>query len=84
MDALAGVSGLVGHVAPDYRNWDARDLENARAFIREFDAYEAAYDSMDPEKRLPNFIVMGLPHDHTNGTKPGSQTPAAMVAENDL
>lgn len=83
MEALAGVSGLVGHVAPGYKNWEARDLENAKSFIREFDAYEAAYDSKDPEKRLPNFIIMGLPHDHTNGAKPGSQTPAAMVAEND-
>ena len=84
MAALAGVSGLIGHVAPDYQNWDARDTENAKSFIREFDAYEAAYDNSDPAKRLPNFIIMGLPHDHTNGTKPGAFTPSAMVAENDL
>ena len=84
MGALSGVSGLVGHVAPDYKNWDVRDLENAQTFIREFDAYEAAYDSVDPLKRLPNFVIMGLPHDHTNGTTAGAFTPAAMVAENDL
>ena len=84
MDALAGVTGLVGHVAPDYKNWDARDLENARTFIREFDGYEAAYDSADPLKRLPNFVIMGLPHDHTNGTTVDAYTPSAMVAENDL
>ena len=84
MQALFGVSGLVGHVAPDYKNWDARDTENAKTFIREFDDYEAAYDSADPAKRLPNFIIMGLPHDHTNGSKAGAFTPAAMVAENDL
>ncbi len=84
MEALTGVSGLVGHVAPDYKNWEVRDTENARTFIREFDAFEAAYDSPDPAKRLPNFSIMGLPHDHTNGTAPGAFTPAAMVAENDL
>src|SRR5262249_23596608 len=35
-------------------------------------------------KRLPNFMVMSLPEDHTNGTRPGSYTPVAMVASNDV
>src|SRR5207245_1746027 len=33
---------------------------------------------------LPNLIVLTLTCDHTNGTRPGSPTPRAMVADNDL
>ena len=83
MEALNGVKGLSGHVSPTYKNWEARDTANAKAFIAEFDAYEAHYDSQNPEERLPNFIVMGLPEDHTRGTAAGAFTPQAMVASND-
>ncbi len=77
------VSGLVGHVAPHYLNWGARDVENAAEFIKEFDQYEANFDSGNPEERLPNFIVMGLPEDHTKGSRPGAPTVQASVASND-
>ena len=33
---------------------------------------------------MPNLIYVFLPCDHTNGTSPGSPTPRAMVADNDL
>jgi hypothetical protein len=52
-------------------------------FLREFDEYEKQFDSADPNKRLPNFMVMSLGEDHTNGTRPGSYTPVAMLASND-
>ena len=77
------VTGLVGHVAPDYLNWGARDYENAEVFIKEFDEYEANFDSTNPDERLPNFIVMGLPEDHTKGSSPGAPTVQAAVASND-
>lgn len=77
------LTSLYGHVAPNYLNWGARDFENAAEFIREFDEYEKNYDNPDPEKRLPNYIVMGLPEDHTKGTRPGEPTPRAAVASND-
>jgi hypothetical protein len=77
------LSSLHGHIAPNYLNWGARDYENAAEFIREFDEYEKNYDDPDPEKRLPRFIVMGLPEDHTKGTRPGEPTPRAAVASND-
>src|SRR5687767_13896369 len=32
----------------------------------------------------PNLVYLFLPCDHTNGTRPGSPTPRAMVADNDL
>lgn len=74
---------LRGHVAPDYLGWGARDYDNAAEFIKEFDEYERNIDSPDPKKRLPNFIVMSLPEDHTKGTEPGVPTPRAAVGSND-
>ncbi len=79
-----GISGLEGHVAPLYMSWGARDTDNAKEFIREFDEYEKNFDSTDPEKRLPNFIVMSLPEDHTHGTTAGIPSPRACVASNDF
>ena len=76
--------GLQGHLAPNYKRINARDTDNAAEFIKEFDEYEKNYDSPDPEKRLPNFIVMSLPEDHTHGTRPGIPSPKACVASNDL
>ncbi len=84
LEASPNAPGLAGHVAPNYKRFGARDTENAAEFIREFDQYEKNYDSKDPAKRLPNFMVMALSENHTNGTRPGSYTPVAMVASNDL
>ncbi len=83
-DASPNAPSLAGHVAPNYKRMGARDTENAAEFIREFDQYEKNYDSTDANKRLPNFMVMALSENHTNGTRPGSYTPVAMVASNDL
>ncbi|HKD45449.1 MAG TPA: bifunctional YncE family protein/alkaline phosphatase family protein [Candidatus Angelobacter sp.] len=84
MEAANGADALWGHVAADYRGSGVRDTENMKVFLREFDEYEKNFDSLDPEKRLPNYIVMSLPENHTNGTRPGSYTPVAMVASNDV
>ena len=35
-------------------------------------------------KRLPQFMLLYLPDDHTGGTRPGKPTPNASVADNDL
>jgi YVTN family beta-propeller protein len=83
-EASPNAPGLAGHVAPNYKRFGARDTENAAEFIREFDEFEKNFDNPNPEKRLPNFMVMALSENHTNGTRPGSFTPVAMVASNDL
>jgi YVTN family beta-propeller protein len=84
MDASPGASGLVGHVSKDYLPLNlARDTDRTAVFLREFKEYEDNYDSTDPNKRLPNFIVMSMPEDHTRGTAPNAFTPRAMVANND-
>ena len=33
---------------------------------------------------MPDFVMLRLPNDHTAGTRPGSPTPRASVADNDL
>ena len=53
------------------------DVYRAHVFLTEFKEFERT-------GVMPNFIIMMLPSDHTNGTKPGSPTPAAKVADNDL
>jgi hypothetical protein len=83
MDAAPGVGGLVGHVAKDYAGSVRRDTENMKVFLREFKEYEDHFDDADPEKQLPNLVVMSMPEDHTRGTQPGAFTPQAMVANND-
>src|SRR5206468_12647614 len=76
------VPGLVGHMCPDYnvpkvKGQKVRDTDNVETFLREFREYERT-DS------LPHFIVMSLGEDHTTGTTPGTFTPEACVASNDL
>jgi YVTN family beta-propeller protein len=84
MAEIPGATGLTGHVSPDYKGSGTRDTDNVDVFLKEFAAYEAGYDSPDPEKRLPNYIVMSMPENHTRGTDPKAFSPRAMVANNDL
>src|SRR5882757_3533037 len=83
MEAAPGSGGLVGHVASDYLGSRQRDTANVAVFLKEFKEYEKNYDSPDPNRRFPNFVVMSMPEDHTRGTAPGAFTPLAMVANND-
>jgi YVTN family beta-propeller protein len=76
------VNALIGHVAPKYLG-NTRDTEKLKAFLEEFSEYEKNFDSPQPEKRLPNYIVMSLGENHTQGTTPGAPTPVAAVANND-
>jgi YVTN family beta-propeller protein len=78
-----GAENLYGHSAPGYREHNRRDTDNAAVFLREFDEFERQFDDTNPKRRLPNFIIMSLPEDHTKGTTPGAFTPRASVANND-
>ena len=79
--AQGRVTALVNHTCPKFLR--GRDTEKLSAFLEEFDAYEKNYDAKDPALRLPNYIVMSLGEDHTQGTTPGAPTPIAAVANND-
>jgi DNA-binding beta-propeller fold protein YncE len=56
---------------------DVPDVWRAAQFISSLKQFEAA-------DNLPNLVILWLPNDHTSATKPGSPTPAAQVADNDL
>lgn len=53
------------------------DVVRARLFITELRKW--VHDGS-----MPNLVFLQLPSDHTNGTSPGSHSPKAMVADNDL
>ena len=53
------------------------DQIRAEELLRELAGFERT-------GKLPNLLVITLNNDHTNGTKPGSPTPRAMVADDDL
>jgi len=77
--AIPSVPGLKGLVAPSYAGFDLDITDNKRVdnWLAEFRAYEK-------DGNLPQFSVIHLPNDHTKGTVPGSLTPRAMIADNDL
>ncbi len=53
------------------------DQVRADEFLREFHEFEQ-------NGKLTRLVVMTLNNDHTDGTRPGSPTPRAMVADDDL
>jgi hypothetical protein len=65
------------HPTYPYFPLNAPDVYRVHLFLQEFRQFEK-------KGELPNFILMSLPCDHTEGTKPGFPTPRAMVADNDL
>ncbi len=77
---FTGSRGLAGHASADYAKFDwfagPRDVGRADVFIRDLHAAEKS-------GRWPQFMVMSLPEDHTQGLSAGAFTPAANVGEND-
>ena len=59
--------------------WDLAvpDVFRAAQFISELKRFEQT-------GKFPELLIICLPNDHTSGTDPGSPTPAAQVADNDL
>ncbi|MEN3336491.1 MAG: hypothetical protein V7647_167 [Acidobacteriota bacterium] len=73
------VPGLEGLVHPTYPPFDLTvpDATRADIWIEEFRTFER-------EGTLPQLSILRLGGDHTSGTSPGTRTPRAMVADNDL
>ncbi|GHO87412.1 hypothetical protein KSZ_54180 [Dictyobacter formicarum] len=65
----------VDHNYPGW-NLDISDVTRYDAWNQEFQQYEK-------NGNLPQFELVRLPNDHTNGTAPGHWTPDAMLAQND-
>jgi YVTN family beta-propeller protein len=73
------VATLKPHTHPGYPGFPlfTPDVYRAKIFLEDLKAYEK-------KGELPNLIYVFLPCDHTTGTRPGSPTPQAMLADNDL
>jgi hypothetical protein len=76
---------LKDHFDPNYADFKVEFPEQFRAdeFLREFGGFVKARETGKGDQ-LPNFVLLRLPNDHTAGTRPGSPTPNASVADNDL
>jgi YVTN family beta-propeller protein len=74
-----GIESLRPHLNTETVGWDMDipDVFRAAQFVKELREYER-------QGRFPHLIIICLPNDHTSGTKAGSPTPAAQVADNDL
>ncbi len=74
-----GLDSLRPFFKPDTVGWDlgVPDIVRASRFIDELHHFERT-------GKMPDFIIMALPNDHTGGTGAGTPTPAAQVADNDL
>jgi DNA-binding beta-propeller fold protein YncE len=75
---------LVGHFAeetPDF-NLMIPDQIRADIFLRHLAGWIA--DKQQGKDTMPNFVMLRFANDHTAGTRPGSPTPKASVADNDL
>jgi YVTN family beta-propeller protein len=75
-----GVTGLKGHASAAWQAARAagkRDPEKAQVFVKELAEFERT-------NSLPRFMIMSLGENHTTGTRPGTFTPKACVASNDV
>jgi DNA-binding beta-propeller fold protein YncE len=72
-----GKAGLEGHTSEAWALDGRRDYQRVDTFIDEL--HQAEQDG-----NWPNFMVMSLGEDHTEGLTPGAYTPFAKVASNDL
>lgn len=77
--AEVGLPDMASYVETNYLGFDLNvpDAFRAAQFIRDLKQFEAAGS-------MPNLLIVWLPDDHTSGTRFGSPTPEAQVADNDL
>jgi YVTN family beta-propeller protein len=77
--ATAAIKTLAPYICPTVTGFPLLVSDQFRAdqFLGEFKEYEQ-------KGELPNLMIMLLPNNHTAGTRPGSPTPEASVADNDL
>lgn len=76
---VPAIESLRPHIKTDTIGWDMAvpDVFRAAQFVKELHQFEST-------GKMPEMTIICLPNDHTSGTSPGSPTPAAQVADNDL
>jgi YVTN family beta-propeller protein len=70
------LDGVLARNFPSYST-SIPDVVRAQIFLTDLKQWVAAGS-------MPNLTIIQLPSDHTRGTAPGTSTPSAMVADNDL
>jgi hypothetical protein len=75
----SGVPALAKFLSPRYPHNSTSIPDQIRA-----DEYLRELAERQKSGVMPNLSIITLDEDHTNGTRPGSATPRAMVADNDL
>jgi DNA-binding beta-propeller fold protein YncE len=75
---------LAGNFDPKYPDFNLKFPDQLRVeeFLTHFRVW--VHDRSAEKDTMPSFIMLRLPNDHTAGTSPGSPTPKASVADNDL
>jgi DNA-binding beta-propeller fold protein YncE len=70
---------LATHTNPDYPGFDLNLMDQARidVWLKELAGYVKGGN-------MPQLEIVRLPDDHTAGTRAGSRTPRAFMADNDL
>ncbi|MDB6121225.1 MAG: Phosphoesterase family protein [Pedosphaera sp.] len=79
ISCVPAIESLRPYIMTNTIGWDLTvpDIFRAAQFIKELKQFEA-------QGKLPELIIICLPNDHTSGTEPGSPTPSAHIADNDL
>ena len=75
----ATIPVIEGHFCPYYTGWDMDTRDTTR-----FYQWKREFDSLVAINAVPHFNSLRMGNDHTEGLKPGSHTPFAHVADNDL
>ncbi len=75
----ASIRTLAPYVCPKAIGFPSivSDQYRASCFLEELKEWEK-------RGRMPHFVIILLPNDHTSGTRPGMPVPEAAVADNDL
>ena len=79
LSSRPAIETLRPHLNTNTVGWDmdVPDVFRAAQFIKDLREFEQ-------KGKMPNFILICLPNDHTSGTAADAPTPAAQVADNDL
>ncbi|MBK5257924.1 MAG: bifunctional YncE family protein/alkaline phosphatase family protein [Vicinamibacteria bacterium] len=75
---FGSVPGLKDHVHPTYPPYNLSIPDNRR-----IDVWLEEFREFEKNNTLPRLNILRLGNDHTAGSRTGSRTPRAMVAEND-
>jgi DNA-binding beta-propeller fold protein YncE len=81
---IAAQNELRDHFDPRFPDFEVAYPDQLRAdeFLNEFNAFVSSRKA--GKDRMPQFILLRLPNDHTAGGTRGQPRPAASVADNDL